>query len=586
MRAALDSFERNAGWTKAPGLPCTRFFLQKFEMPNRVLRGGMGIFLLWVLLLVVTPSAQELPDVALKAKLPTAPQDFGQALERSIDPETYVLGPGDMLQVDLWGELPTSFQAIVTPEGTLLLPTVGAIEVAGVSLSRVKERVRKRVLRHYRNVEVTTTLMKLRNLRISVTGAVKDPGVYVATSTDRISQLIEMAGGFIEAESPAQVAASQERKAPEVGARVEASKRRVSLLHRDRTNSYADLLRFQRTGDLSCNPVVRDGDVIYVPVRDTILDLYGIFGAVKAPSYFEYAPGDRLSDLVALAQGLKSDADSLTGEIVRFDADHVSTFTRPVNLSRALAAPEGADDIPLLPDDRVYIRSLPRFHEKQQVTIVGEVRYPGTYAIEEGKTSLSELVQIAGGVTAQASLDEAVMIRADTQGVVDPEYERLKRMNISDMDDDEYRYFKIRSLEVPGKVSVNLGKLLLTGDKSHEVFLRDGDHVTIPRISRDIKVVGLVNNPGSIALNPGKDYRYYIDKAGGLTSEARKSKIRIIERGSQKRIRPRAGRPLEPGQTVWVPEKPKRDYWRLIRETVQFVGSVATVYLVVQQATE
>lgn len=546
----------------------------------------MGILFLLFLLLVASPSAQELADTGLKTKLPSAPQDFGQALERSIDPETYVLGPGDMLQIDLWGEMPTSFQTIVTPEGTLLLPTVGAIKAAGVSLSRVKERVKERVLRHYRNVEVTTTLMKLRNLRISVTGAVMDPGVYVATSTDRVSQLIEMAGGFIEAELPTQVTSSKEKQTRETGTRVEASKRRVSLLHRERTSSYADILRFQTTGDLSCNPVVRDGDVIYVPVRDTILDLYGIFGAVKAAGYFEYAPGDRLSDLIALAQGLKSDADSLAGEIVRFDADHVSTFTIPVNLSRALAAPEGADDIPLLPDDRVYIRSLPRFHEKQQVTIVGEVRYPGTYAIGEGKTTLSELLQMAGGVTKEASLDEAVMIRADTQGVVDPEYERLKKMNVSDMDDDEYRYFKIRSLEVPGKVSVNLGKLLLTGDKSHEVFLRNGDHVMIPRISRDIKVVGLVNNPGLIALNPGKDYRYYIEKAGGFTSEARKSRIRVIERGSQKRIKPRAGRPLEPGQTVWVPEKPKRDYWRSIRETVLFVGNVATVYLVVQQATK
>jgi polysaccharide export outer membrane protein len=555
-------------------------------MPGRVLRSGMGILFLLFSLLVATPSAQELADTGLKTRLPAAPQDFGQALERSIDPETYVLGPGDMLQIDLWGEMPTSFQTIVTPEGTLLLPTVGAIEAAGVPLSRVKERVKERVLRHYRNVEVTTTLMKLRNLRISVTGAVIDPGVYVATSTARVSQLIEMAGGFIEAEPPTQVTSSKEKQTPEMGARVQASKRMVSLLHRDRTNSYADILRFQTTGDLSCNPVVRDGDVIYVPVRDTILDLYGIFGAVKAPGYFEYAPRDRLSDLIALAQGLKSDADSLAGEIVRFDADHVSTFTIAVHLSRAFAATGGPDDVPLVPDDRVYIRSLPRFHEKQQVTIVGEVRYPGTYAIEEGKTTLSELVQMAGGVTKEASLDEAVMIRADTQGVVDPEYERLKNMNVSDMDDDEYRYFKIRSLEMPGKVSLNLSKLLLTGDKSHEVFLRNGDHVTIPRISRDIKVVGLVNNPGLIALNPGKDYRYYIEKAGGLTSEARKSKIRIIERGSQKRIKPRVGRPLEPGQTVWVPEKPKRDYWRSIRETVLFVGNVATVYLVVQQATK
>jgi len=555
-------------------------------MPKRVLRTEIIFSFLWLLLLAATGSAQQSLEAGLKAKLLPPAVDFGQALESSIEPETYVLGPGDMLQVDLWGEMPTSFQTIVTPEGTLLLPTVGRIEVGGLTLSKVKEVVKERVLRQYRNVDVTTTLVKLRNLRISVTGAVFKPGVYVATSTDRISEVIEMAGGFIGSEGATPGGFSSGAELQETGKVVEASKRKIKVLHRDRTNSYADILKFQTTGDLSSNPVVRDGDVIYVPAQDKGVNLYGIFGAVKAPGYFEYAAGDCLSDLIALAHGLTLDADSLTAEVVRFSFDHVSTYTIAVDLNLVFDSDSSADDMGLLADDRVYIRSKPRFHEKRQVTIEGEVRFPGTYAIEEGKTTLSELVQMAGGVTRRASLAEAEMTRAGTQEVFDPEYEHLKNMNISEMNNSEYEYFKTKSLETPGKVSVNLVRLLEKGDKNCEVSLRDGDFINIPKVSRDIKVIGRVNNPGLVAYIPGKDYRYYVEKAGGFSSQARTGKVRIIEAGSQKRLKPKRERPLEPGQTVWVPEKPERDYWRVIRETVLFVGNVATVYLVVQQATK
>lgn len=533
-----------------------------------------GAWKLWLLLAVFLTlpektSPQELAEAVLQP--PVAPTELGQAMERTINIDDYLLGPGDGLRISLWGDMPTSFNTVVTPEGTILLPTVGSMDVQGLTLSTVKRMVKEQLLKRYRNVEITTTLVRLRSRRIPVTGAVRNPGIFIASSVDRVSQVIAKAGGFIEKSETSSI---------------QASKRRVKVLHWDGSVGYADIQRYEVTGDLTSNPVVRDGDVVYVPVREDNINLCGIFGAVRAPGYFEYVPGDKFTDLLALAHGLTMDADSLMAEIVRFGPDHVSTFTVPVDLSLVFSPESEIHDIPLLPDDRVYIRFKPHFHEKHQVTIVGEVRFPGTYAIEEDQTCLSEIIEMAGGVTSEASLAEAEMFRVAREEVVDPEFERLKGMEVSDMSDSEYEYFKMKARERPGKVSINLSGLLEHRDKTYEVLLRDGDHITIPKLSKVVKVTGHVNNPGLIPYDPEWDYHYYIEKAGGFTSKARIGKVRIIKRASGERLKPQKGRPLEAGDTVWIPERPDRDYWGFFKETLAFVGNLATVYLVIQQATK
>jgi len=533
-----------------------------------------GAWKLWLLLAVflTLPEKtlpQELPEAVLQP--PVALTELGQALERTINIDDYLLGPGDGLRISLWGDMPTSFNTVVTPEGTILLPTVGSMDVQGLTLSTVKRMVKEQLLKRYRNVEITTTLVRLRSRRIPVTGAVRNPGIFIASSVDRVSQVIARAGGFIEKSETSSI---------------QASKRRVKVLHWDGSVGYADIQRYKVTGDLTSNPVVRDGDVIYVPAEEDNVNLCGVFGAVRAGGYFEYVPGDRLTDLIALAHGLTMHADSLSAEIVRFGPDHVSTFIVPVDLSLVLSPESQIHDIPLLPDDRIYIRFKPHFHEKHQVTIVQEVRFPGTYAIEEDRTYLSEIIEMAGGVTSEASLVEAEMYRAAQEEVVDPEFERLKRMDVSDMSDSEYEYFKMKSRERRGKMSVNLVNLLEKGDRSYDVLLRDGDYIRIPKVSRVVEVTGHVNNSGLIPYQPGKDFHYYIQKAGGYTSKARTGKVRIIKGESGERLKPRRGRPLEAGDTVWVPEKPDRDYWGFFKETLAFVGNLATVYLVIQQATK
>jgi len=485
-----------------------------------------------------------------------------QTLEKSIDPEKYVVGTGDVLSIDLWGEMNLSHQLRITPEGNLLIPRVGRVEVGGKPLSEVKKTIREAVMKSYKNVKVTITLVGLRRFKVSVAGAVKAPGIYSVFANTRVSEVIGKGGGFLQ----------------------NSSLRNIMITHSDGTVSKADVFKFWRTGDRTKNPYVLGGDLIVVPARENNINTCGIYGAVKSPGQFEYSPEDSLFDLINLAYGLTMDADLLRADLIRFNPDQRTTQTISMDLEALISGDDPQSNIALMPDDRVFIRTIPDFHKKEQVTVNGEVLYPGVYDIEEDQTRLSKVIAKAGGFTPDASLIEAEMIRA--YNVIDPEFERLKNIPVADMTKTEYEHFKLRARERPGRVAVNFEKLFLEGLNDYDVVLKSGDIINIPAKSMVVNVSGSVVNPGLIPYESDEDYRYYIRRAGGLSWKARKSKIRIIKGLTGERLRPSKSRKIDPGDTILVPEKPERDYWGFFKDTMIVLGNLATIYLVVQQATE
>lgn len=486
-----------------------------------------------------------------------------QTLEKTVDPKKYILGPGDVLAINLWEEY-LSYNLSVTPEGNLLIPQVGSIKVSGLSLEKASEMIKEKILSKYKNVTLTVTLVSLRKFKVAVTGAVKNPGTYSVFANERISEIIQRAGGFSE----------------------NSSMRNIIVKREDGSSFKVDIMKFLVTGDKSKNPYALDGDVIYVPVREKSIYIYAIYGAVKHPGEFEYAQGDSLLDLISLAHGLTQDVDLSQAEIVRFRSDHRTTETVAIPLKELIIDNQRKKNIPLLPDDRVFIRSIPKFHEKKQATILGEVLYPGVYAIEEGRTKLSDLIDLAGGFTPLASLSEAEMIRKTPEQVVDLEFERLKKMDVADMSKTEYEYFKTKSREKPGRVACDFEKLFVNHQTEQDILLKDGDLINIPAKSLVIKVSGNVVNPGLIEYEPSKDYTYYIEKAGGFSFKARKGKVRIIKGVTGEWVKPSKSQRIDPGDTIWIPEKPDRDYWGFFKDAMIVLGNAATIYLVVKSATD
>jgi protein involved in polysaccharide export with SLBB domain len=484
-------------------------------------------------------------------------------LEKAIDPDEYIVGPGDKLSINLWKESPAQ-EIVVTPEGLVLIPQVGSVKVNGLTLTEAKKTIKDTLLKRYKNPHLTITLTSLRKFKVSVTGIVEQPGTYSAFAHERISEIIQKAGGFTDS----------------------SSQRNITIRRANGMELKADMEMFLSIGDKNKNPCALDGDVIYVPVIEDTISHYGIYGAVKAPGEYEYSPGDSLLDLINLAHGLTSDANLFLAEIIRFNPDNQTTTTIPVSLKELLVEQKKELNLPLKKDDRVFIRSIPKYHQKKQVTIMGEVLYPGVYAIQEGETKVTDLVKMAGGFTSQASLPEAEMIRGYYMDVVDLEYERLKRMEVGDMSKQEYEYFKMKSREKRGKISCDFVKLFQNNQKDQDILLKDGDMITIPAKSLVVRVSGNVVNPGLVSFEPGRDYIFYIEKAGGYSWRASKGGVRVIKEVTGEWVKPNKSTRIDPGDTIWIPEKPDRDYWGFFKDTMIVLGNMATLYLVVREAVK
>lgn len=516
-------------------------------------------------------------DESILTRLPAA--KAGKVLlEEKVDPKTYILGPGDILSIFTWGNFQGQYRLPVSPEGVLLVPEIGPIEVSGITLEKAEKKISASILRRYRNVETIVSLVDLRSFKVYVGGAVNFPGAYPATAVTRVSEIINIAGGFLGEENP------EINFPPEIRSmrsdRKMSSKRNLQVYRKNGDSLRADILRFEITGQTKFDPHLRDGDRVFVPVQESSINLYGIFGAVKNPGYFEYSNHDSLADLIELAHGLKLNADSQNIEIVRFKPDNRQTYSMTVDL-------KSTDwNIPLSADDRVYVKAIQEYHEKYQVLLTGDFEYPGYYAIKKDSTWLTEVVGKAGGFTLMASLEEAEMTRVSIEEIIDPEFERLKKMQVADMSESEYDYYKTKSRSKPGRVAVDFVGLFINGDSTKDFILRDGDVINVPRKSKVVSVIGEVSNPGLLPYKSGADYRYYIRRAGGFSDRASKGKISIIKGISSEWMKAKKGKPLEPGDTVWIPEKKKRDYWTFTKETLAFVGNLATVYLVIQQATK
>jgi len=231
------------------------------------------------------------------------------AQDMIVAPQQYLIGPGDELTIFFSGAYTREYQINVTPEGSVLVPEFGAIQLGQITLGEAKEKVLAALAQRYYNLEISITLSKLRKLKVSVDGEVYFPGIYTITSLDRATEAIQMAGGL----------------------RDNASRRNISLIRNDSVHN-VDLLLFARGGNQSRNPCLAEGDKIFVPPRQPLVGLVEIYGPVKMPGKYEYVEDDRIYDLVMLAGGLQIEADSNLAELVRFDPSGDSTFTMNIAL--------------------------------------------------------------------------------------------------------------------------------------------------------------------------------------------------------------------------------------------------------------
>lgn len=447
-------------------------------------------------------------------------------LEGAVDPERYLVGPGDLFDVAISGPSPLVTSVPVSADGRLLLPDAGSVRVAGLTLAEARQRILQQLSIQFRNVATEVTLAQPRQFYVHLSGAVPVPGRYLATPVARVSTVLELAYA-----DTSQIAVTNPNYRP--------SLRDVRLRHRDGAETSLDLLRYFATGDTEHNPYLQDGDVISVPVYDPDRDVVYVDGAVAYPGLYPHRPGERLDDLLALA-GLSSGA-STTGEV---RLTRAGSGTQLLELAAVQQAPGVAPA--LQPRDHVFVVPDPTL--RGSAAVEGWVRYPGTYPIVPGETTLRELVEMAGGLRDGALLRGVHLERAALPkpkprlGEEGPRFgirnsqltlERpdtlaiLQRLRLADLDFLS-RSYVVQELRLQNRVSVDM-QAALSG-AAEPVVLQHGDRLVVPRDEKTVFVFGQVNRPGFVPFVEGRSSSDYIDAAGGRGTFA--AEAYVIEAGT------------------------------------------------------
>ena len=529
--------------------------------------------------------------VSGKIRLPSGEQveKLRISQDREVNPDTYVVGPGDVMQLYIWGEFDLSYMLQVDPEGNVLIPTVGAFDVSGMTLTEAKAHVFDAARDKYPGVDVSITLASMRFFTAYVTGAVLNEGSFTIHPTTRVSDLIERAGGYMDelrgTTFQDEVGGKKVTRVRQIVDQTTA-RRSIRLIHRDNTVDNVDLNMFLSTGAVEHNPYVRMGDVIHVTFRDQSMF---IFGAVNQEGEQEYRPGDTLEDLVNLAKGLRRDAPLIRAELWRFQPGTEQAAVIELGSNEEGKAGFTYEDIshtPLQPNDMVFIRARSLWQQMPTTLVYGEVKYRGRYRIIPGITRVKDVVGLAGGLTADASLIGAKVLRTKMRSQVDPEFERLQSLSkvtgLADMDDEDKAYLKTKGREEKGRASVDFERLFNEDDEEQNIFLESGDVIYIPTKRRTISVSGQVQKPGLIDFESGHDVRYYMLKAGGYSYDADKGGARLIRARTGIREELDFGLPVEAGDEIWIPQKERTDYWAFFQSTMRTLAETLTLVVLVR----
>ncbi len=498
--------------------------------------------------------AQEAGE-AQAASAPAAVAEFGEgSLEGPIDPARYRLGPGDLLHIRIGGRTAVDRRIEVSPEGYLILPEGPCVPLAGVPLLQAQAMVGEALRPYYRDSTVQLHLLKLRTFGVYVVGHVTKVGMQRSTAVGRASEVIARAEGVTE----------------------QGSKRAIRVTHADGTSEPVDLGLFLETGDLAHNPSVEAGDRIYVPPRGNTAQ---VSGAVMKPGEVEVIPGDSVATLLQLAHGLREDAYPDSAYLESYGGSSTQSTRRWLDLRKA------ADrTLPVRERDLLFVRRKPIWRTTRAVLVDGEVRSPGAHALPADSLHLTEVIAMAGGFTDLASLREAYVIRPLGDRPPDPEFERLKALPSTEMTEDEHEYYLMKLRSQKQAMSVDFEMLFANRDRSQNIFIRPGDEIYVPPLRSYVTLVGEVTRPGNVPFRLGMTGEQYIEHAGGLTTRAAKGKVAVIRALTGEWVDDWEDAELGPGDTVWIPRKPRRDWGAYALRALTIVSQVATAYIVIDAA--
>jgi protein involved in polysaccharide export with SLBB domain len=286
-----------------------------------------------------------------------APSTFAPANQIPVTAD-YVVGPGDEILVRLWG--PESFNSQLTGDnaGSIYIPKVGAIHVAGMRSDQLQDQISAEVDHTYRNYRISVSLGQLRSIQVYVVGEARRPGAYTISALSTVLNALFVSGG----------------------PNVQGSMRRIQVRHENMPPTEFDLYDLVLRGDKSKDIRLRQGDTIFIPAAGPQVALAG---SVRHPAIYELRGETTAADLLELAGGYTSTAKRNLISLERVDED----LTRKAMMVNLDAAGKG---MTLRDGDVLFVNHITQGYE-QSVTIRGNLANPGRFAWHPGM-KLSEII--------------------------------------------------------------------------------------------------------------------------------------------------------------------------------------------------
>ena len=412
------------------------------------------------------------------------------------------------------------------------------------------------------SISVDSVIPRYENM-VEIKGAVFRPGMYeVGGQINSVRALVEAAEGLTE------VAFGPH-----------------AVMHRMKADRTLEIVSVDVEGILLgkvADIPLQNEDVLFVPTRTDVQEeqILTIYGEVQYPGKYKYADNETLEDFILQAGGLKQTASTVRVDVSRRFVNPQATVSDSIiaqsftfSLKDGFVI-DGQPGFILAPFDQVFVRKSPGTTKQQNVSIEGEVLFEGNYSLTGRNTRLTDIFKAAGGATDLAYIQGARLERKPNK----VEKMRMEAVYKMQMEQENKSFLDLaakssnaagilqasqqtqdsllKKFEIPESypVGIELDKALAAPGSDADLILREGDRIIIPQYNGTVKINGAVMYPNTVSYREGKNVAYYIDQAGGFSSDAKKSRTYILYmNGTLAKVGHNAK--VRPGCEIIVPSK-------------------------------